>query len=601
MSTAVVKAGKCAWTGSAKPDAVHEDPPRLRAGTTTHAYLRFRNPVPDGDTVSTASLRVVVASGAAGSVTFTLKRVTSRPFWDNLTWNHDPSVTATSSVAVVVSAPADGTAVTFDMTTLQQTIVGGSANYGWRIEADASVKLYGFDSANPPKLTVDSVTKAAQPTDMRPAGIGSVAKPHITFSAPDVTGEAEVQSVQVQISTSSAPAADSSGTWTAPTFDTGEVAATTPDLDLAATAYTGVANAATVYYHVRWKSGGVWSSWSDTVGYTRTNWGTETITNPTGGVVEEPTPPFIATYAAGVRRYRVQVVLAADTTDPVLDSGWLDGGSATTVSWTATKPLQDSTSYTVLYDIMDANNRSASPGDPAYLRATANFTTTFSATVTVPTLTSVAQHPSLPLPLLTFTRSTAPDSFTIRRDGKVIAADLDPADLLVSGTTYQWTDTKADAQAHDWQVAAVVNGQRSNWSTVLSTQIFPHGLWLMSTDLSRAVVLTDTNTDNWTVTDEAALFRVVGARGQVQIDGALGDIEGTVDGTLVAGPATTATVADMVADLEAIREARDPVIMVDRDYAGIVRLRNVLVRPHADRRANQDVRAVSFAFIEAAD
>src|SRR5690348_8991009 len=102
MSTAVVKDGKCAWTGSAKPAANHEDAPRLRAGSTTHAYVRLRNPVPDGDSVTSGSLRVVVASGAAGSVTFTLKRVTSRPQWDNLTWNNEPTVTSAGSVTAVV-------------------------------------------------------------------------------------------------------------------------------------------------------------------------------------------------------------------------------------------------------------------------------------------------------------------------------------------------------------------------------------------------------------------------------------------------------------------------------------------------------------------
>ena len=431
--------------------------------------------------------------------------------------------------------------------------------------------------------------------------VGSVAKPHVVFSAPDVTGEAEVQSVQVQVATTASPTADADGTWTSPTFDSGEVVAETAGLDLATTAYAGVADGSTIYLHVRWKSGGVWSDWSDTVAYTRDAWGALTIDNPTGGSVLEPTPPFIATYASAVRRFRVQVALTADLTDPVKDSGWLDGGDATTVSWTPAKPLQDDTAYTVLFDIQDANNRAPSPGDPPYLRATADFTPDFEATVTVPTLSSVAQHPDFPLPQLTFTRSSAPDSFTVRRDGEVIAADLDPADLLVSGTTYAWVDSTADAAAHTWKVAAVVNGERSDWSSGVTATVFPPGLWLISTDLTRYVFLGDTNPDNWSVTDETALFRVVGASAQVQVDGALGDLEGTVEGTLMANPFDTRTVPEMVADLRAIRAAREPVILASPGYTELVRLRNVLVRAHKDRRPNQDVRTVSFAFIEEAD
>lgn len=599
MSTAVVKSGKCAWTGSAKPNANHEDAPRLRVGPAAHAFLRQRSPVPDGDSVTSGSLRVVVASGASGSVTLTLKRVTSRPMWDELTWNHEPTVTASGSVSVVLSSPTDGTAATFDVGSLVQTIAGGASNFGWRIESDVAVKLYGFDSPNPPKLTVVTSTAPAQPTDLRPAGIGSVAKPHVVFSAPDVTGEAEVQSVQVQLSTSATPAADASGTWTSPTFDSGEVTSTTPDLDLASTAYAGLAADATIYWHVRWKSGGQWSAWSDTVSYLRKTWGTLTVSNPSGGVVQEPTPPFIIGYAAGIRRYRMQVALASDLTKVVAASDWLDGASATSVSWTPTKPLQDSTNYVLLADVMDANKRTPSPGDPEFLRASTAFTSTFDGTVGAPTLVSVAQHPTLPLPQLTFTRSTAPDSFTVSRDGAVVASDLDPADLFASGTTYQWTDPTADTTAHTYSVAAVVNDKRSDWSSTITATVFPKGLWLISTDLQRSAVLLDTNSDGWEIQDETALFAVIGASHQIQIEGALGVLEGTVAGTLMASTLTTATPAQMAADLAAMRAAREPVIMVAPDYAHTVRLRNVLVKPHAERKLNQDVRAVSFAFIEA--
>lgn len=604
MTTSVVTNGKSSWVGSAKPNAVHDEPPRLRAGagTANYAFLRSRSPVPSGDTVTAASLRVVVASGAAGTVNLTLKRVTKRVTWDELTHNTKPTVTATDAATVTLSSPVDGTVATFDVAAIQRTIAGGAANYGWRIESDVAIKLYGFDSPNPPKLTVDSVSDPSQPTDLRPAGIGSVAKPVLTFSAPDITGEAVIQSVQAQLSTSSTPAADASGTWTAPTFDSGEVTATTPALDLAGTAYAGLAADATIYWHIRWKSGGVWSAWSDTVAYTRKTWSALSITNPSAGVVEEPTPPFIATYAPGVKRFRVTVYKASDLTQAITASDWLDGASATAVSWTPTKPLHDGINYTVAFDIQDANTRTPSQGDPNYLRATANFTTTFVGTVTVPTLTSVVQDATLPLPNLTFTRSTAPDSFTIKRDGEVVAADLNPADLLVSGTTYSWRDPNfgEPLTSHTYRVAAVVNGQRSDWSAGSAVTIAPVGLWIIGSDLATFFMLADYRLgDGWQRNDQSELFTVIGRSTSVQITAALGAIEGSVEGSLIAGPATTATAATMAASFETIRLAQSPVTMVCGDYVGKVRLRNMLLKPHPDRKVNQDIRAVSFSFIEA--
>ena len=604
MTTSVVTNGKSSWVGSAKPNAVHDEPPRLRAGagTANYAFLRSRSPVPDGDSVTSASLRVVVASGAAGSVTLTLKRVTKRVTWDELTYNTKPTVTSTGSASVVLSSPADGTVATFDITSIMQTIAGGVANYGWRIESDVAVRLYGYDSQNPPKLTVDSVSKPGTPTDLRPAGNGSLAKPVLTFSAPDVTGEAVIQSVQAQLSTSSSPTADADGTWTSPTFDSGEVTALAPALDLSGTAYGGLAADATIYWHIRWKSGGVWSDWSDTVAYTRMAWGTLTVTNPSGGVVEEPTPPLIASYADGVARYRVAVYQAEDLTSAVAASGWLDGADATSVSWTPTTALQDDTDYTVQFDIQDANVRTSSQGDPNFLRVTEDFTTTFVDTVTAPMLVSVAQDADLPLPMLTFTRSTAPDSFTICRDGKVVAADLDPADLLVSGTTYAWRDTNFGEPlvSHTYEVAAVVNGQRSDWSSGGAVTITPVGLWIIGSDLTTWFMLVDYRLgDGWQRTDQSELFTVIGRSTSVQITAALGAIEGSVDGNLVGGPATTATASEMADSFEAIRLAQAPVTMICGDYVGKVRLRNMLLKPHPDRKANQDIRAVSLAFIEA--
>lgn len=596
MSTAIVKSGKCAWTGSAKPNANHEDAPRLRAGTASHAFLRMRSPVPDGDSVTGASLRVVVASGAAGSVTFTLKRLTSRPGWDELTWNNEPSV-ASASVTATVSGPTDGTAVTLDVTSLLQLIAGGAANFGWRLEASSAVKVYGFDSANPPKLTVDTSSLPAQPTDLRPAGIGSLAKPHVVFSAPDITGEAEVQSVQVQLSTSSSPAADTAGTWTSPTFDSGEVTSTTPDLDLAATAYGGLAADATIYWHVRWKSGGVWSPWSDTVSYLRKTWGTLTVSNPSGGVVKEPTPPLLLSYAAGVRRYRMQVVLASDNTKVVDDSGWRDGASATTVSWTPTKPLHDSTNYVLLGDVMDANKRTPSPGDPDFLRATAAFTATFDNTVGAPTLVSVGQAPSVPMAQLTVTRSTAPDSFAIKRDGLVVAADIDPADVFVSGTTYAPVDATASGMRdHTWSVAAVVNDKRSDWSNSITTSVNPLGVWLVSQDRSLSVCMAGTDISNLGRNDQVGVFRVAGSTKGVVISSARGFAEGTYQGEIRAEAGRTAF--DYYDDLEAIAELDEWVYLVAATVFLKVRVWNVAPRPDELIREGRIILNTSFAFAE---
>ena len=65
-----------------------------------------------------------------------------------------------------------------------------------------------------------------------------------------------MQSIQVQT--------NATDVWTAPTFDSGTVASSTPELDLNTTSYAALTDGQVIYWRVRVQDmAGLWSLWSD--------------------------------------------------------------------------------------------------------------------------------------------------------------------------------------------------------------------------------------------------------------------------------------------------------------------------------------------------
>lgn len=676
MTTATITSGKDSWVGSGNPSATHFSAPRLKVDSgAAYAFVHFKSPVPEGATVAPAELSLTVAAGSTGVVTFSAKRVASRIDWSELTYDNMPGVTGTAAT-VTLTDPAVGDVVTFDVAAHLQAIADGDPNYGWRIESNDTdpIKFYGFDAQdNGPVLEVEWSMKPATPTNLIPNGIVSLAKPFLQFSAPDFTGDDEVNALHIQIDAASSPTADADGTWTSPDFDSGTVSDTVPELDLAvgaartasvtttnlsttittatatfasadvgasisgsgipagatitavasgtsatisaaATAsatvtltivrpFAALTDAQTVYWHARWRNqAGVWSDWSDTAVMTRDVKDSLTIDYPAAAPAEvfELRPTFTATFAGTLTAWRIKVTDETNRQQVWAKSGVVQAASPTAISWKMDvdgPPLQDGRTYRVVVDAYDNVDRALSVGDSVHIRATRTFTVNEDAGVTSPTPVSVTQHASLPLAVFEFTRATAPDSFTVYRDDVAVAADIDPDDIHVTGTTYRWTDPAAEPLTeHSYRVRAVVGGQQSAKSAAVVGTVTPLGLWLISQDRTLWVTLARDDITNWSKVDEVALYKVHGREQLVQVRGSLGALGGSFEGSM--RDEDGRTVAEYRADLEALRQLDEPVTLVAFDYAALVRLRDVTDAPRPDTTARRIQRRVSFSFVE---
>lgn len=529
MAEDVVRFGKDAWAGSGAPGVNHNDAKRIKfKDTSVYGYLHMKNPVPHGLVVVSATLTVYVASAStwAGTHTVDVKRLSERARFGKLDWDNKPgTVGATRSTTVTDPDPAQ--AIDIDVTSHVTTWTDGDPNYGWRISTDSSsaLKLWGFESDYPPILTVEYAISPSQPVDLSPSGGAvSVQKPTFQFDAVDLTNPQDMSDLQIQID----PAANA----TTPAFDSGWVAASAPEWDSSASAWAGLADGASTQWRARYRNGSVVGDWSDWVSFSRAAKGTVTITNPAASpnnFVAEATPPLMHTFSGTQVTWRKFVTEQADSTERVADSGKADGGD---LSWTPPKKkLQDDGAYTLHVRVWDDVVRVATPGDPLFAEATRNFTFQHDATVNAPVMVSATQQGATPFVDVTFTRSTAPDSWTILRDGKVIDALIDPADTLTSGTTHVYTDPGASPQVqHSYEVRAVVNGKASPKSSPGLVSVRPIGGWLLNIAEGTGQQLLDLEVD-YSEPDMAGVYRT--EAGVVRVRQALGVAEGRVEGNLV--------------------------------------------------------------------
>jgi hypothetical protein len=286
--------------------------------------------------------------------------------------------------------------------------------------------------------------------------------------------------------------------------------------------------------------------------------------------------------------WRKFVTLASDHTEIVADSKKQDG---TDLSWTPPKKkLQDDGAYTLFVRVWDGVDRVATPGDPLYAQATRDFTFQYDATVDAPTMVGAAQQGVSPFVEVTFTRATAPDSWTILRDGKVIDAGIDPVDTFTTGTTHVYVDAGANPQVqHSYEVRAVVNGKASPKSAAGTVTTRPGGAWILDLTAGTGQQLLDWNVD-YSEPDLAGVYRTKG--GIVRVRQALGTGEGKADGTLVENAGH-----DLAAAETFIRglEQRGKCQVVWNDMSLEVQIGNVIVwtPPNVSR---DRVKAVAFDF-----
>lgn len=593
----VVRGGADTWVHFNKPTAKGANSNRLivDANEPAYSFIEMRSPAPRGSTILSATLRLRQgAQDWTGSHTITVKRVTEDWKVGRTHYNNRPNVTVTGAVAVTKSDTAAATTWDFDVTAHVQIAADGGNHFGWRVESNNNARR-GFYSLNAswrkPVLIVEWSDAPAQPTTLRPdGGVISVSHPVVSCDYTDVSGSTEMDAINVQI--------DAGDDFVSPDFDSGWVLATEPELDLATTAYAGLSAGATTFWRVRVRdAAGLESEWSESATITRQGKGTLTVDNPAADpsdFVEEYTPPILWTHSVTTQTaWQVFIVDAAKPNTRLADSGKTLG---TDDSWTVPAGvLVDDRDYIVTVRTWDQYARESTPSDPPYVEASRTFTVAYNAGVTAPTSINATQDADTPGVILTWSRGTAPDSWTIEVDGKAAVVDLDPSDTLVSGTSHSYTYNGAHPGTdHSYMIRAVVNGQMSSGGTPDTLTVTTEGFWVGNDEFGWFVV--GGRDIDWQHQETASVHTPLNAQHVVRRVAGMRGLEGSLQGPMRGGQGGL-SLDDMRAAVWAAKEAPTEVFRLIAGNVNIpVVIGNVSMRPHQDTKPGRPVEDVSFEF-----
>ena len=603
MAVTTVKASSSTWVQQSAPAANKATATYLTVteGTSigARAYLYVAPSIPAGAVVSAASLTIYATALGAGSWgNATLTAVTSRVADSQKTWNNQPTlgtVGAASPTTLSPGATTDVQPLVFDLTATVQAWVNGTANFGVQLRNSGATgkAVYSARSAHPPILTVTYTLPPDTPHNLMPAGVVSMSKPIVQFGPyGDPDGDA-LQAVQVQV----APSPSSFG---APTFDSGMVTATSPALDLSSTAFTGFSGTAQYWRAAVKDSSGAMSAWSDPVSVTVTAKPSVTFSSPSSGSphVTEVTPQIVWS-ASGQTSFQCQILDA--TTNAVLaDSGRVN--SATGQWGVPAGVINAAGSYIAQVDVYDVT-RSPSPNDPIYTRATQAFTHVPGAG-TAPTAVTVTNGLDWPGQVIVqCTETTAPDYFTVYMDGKPILSQVTPGSALVSGTTYQFIVDTCPSGPHTFQVDAVTTGVATAASTAVNFTNQVNSIWLG--DPARrlwARISGLATADSWAMKDDVVVTSPIDGTIPQQIIRGMKGVSGTCTGTVSEKVGATLTVAQVEANLMAMKGMpQNTLRLVVGDMNIPVKASNISVTPNSGHTSQSARRNVSFDFFQCAE
>lgn len=467
---------------------------------TSEVLLRAKVPdeIPVGSVITSAVMWIAQNDNVTGSMTLGLHRnLTS--WLATETWNGRPSAVPAASGTRTLSSPQAFDYWQIDVTSdvqgwLDRTI---RYNWGWVLRTNVSTlhKLRGRKATSrQPHLVIQYETPAKVPSNLSPQGGSvSIAKPVLTFDTSDNT-----TAIQVQI--------DAAADGTTPDFDSGEVASTGGKLDLAATAYAGLADGSTTYWRARAKGSAGWSRWSAWVDFGRDDIDTVTLTAPSA-TPSDTTPPFAWTFGGTQKAWLAEILYAGT----VIRSSGRQSGTAD--DWTAV-PLEGSyfgKTLTARIRVWDDVTRISTPGVPTYSEDTVDYVAAFTATVDpMDTLTAAQTGVDSPGVLLTGTRATGiPDEVAVFHDDELVAR-LDGADVFTSSTAFAFTDWWARiGRPVVIKVVAIVNGQFADDSPTQTITPKGRGIWLVDPATNVAGVLWDIDAGSVDGSDMAAESRTV--------------------------------------------------------------------------------------------
>lgn len=529
------------------------------SGNNRYAFLFFTRPWPTGSTIISAKLRLWQSTSLATSATLTAQRVASKWSVNRLNYGNMPTVIAGTATQTKATSPS-GTMWELDVLPLLQAVADGGVWYGFRIATNSATlqKLYSTQSspgATRPQLEVTWSMPPDQPDGLSPSNGRSVsiAKPVLRSQFRDPDGENTMISTQVQI--------DALGDFTTGIdFDSGEVAATYPQLDLNATAYAGIAAGAITTWRTRHKdSAGVWSPWSLPATFARTNDGVLTITNPSSGdpTIKDGSPTISWTFTGTTQRaYQVIISPSSDPNNWVWDSGKITS-TLTTIAIPFGNIKDASLTYRVTVRIWDTVDREETPGDPVYVEATRDVTIAYDAAVAPVTGLNASSDPLFPIMNLTWSRSAVPTNWQIQRSDDAGAtwdyvAEYTGAELSTGGTNYAAKDTTAAPYtSYQWRVLAV-NATQSASNPTVSGEVRRLAPFLMRTDGTDVVLFMNPKRSKQNM-DVQEVFTTLGDAPAFVVTQKLGGKAGHVEGELVDNVVSGLTAKGMSASLDRIR------------------------------------------------
>lgn len=455
--------------------------------------------LPKGSLIVSAEVHVTQGGNTwSGSNTLALRRNLSS-WLATVTWNRKPSVVSTPTDSVSKTGSTPGSVWVFDVTDDVQGWYSKTIkyNFGWTLRSDlaSSKSVRGRKApSRHPFLVIEYEPPAKVPSGLSPAGGAvSVAKPVLTFDTSD-----NVTAIQVQV--------DAAADAVSPDFDSGTVTATGGKLNLADTAYAGLADGATTFWRARAQSPAGWSAWSSWVEFSRNDLDTVTLTSPTATPADS-TPPFAWTFGGTQTSWQADILYQGKV---IRSSGRVSG---TADDWTAT-PLTGSyfgKTLTARIRVFDDVVRIATPGVHTYSEDTVDYVPTFTATVS-PMDTLVAEQPDPVSPgvVLSGTRAAGiPDEVAVFHDD-VLVARLDGADVFTSSTVFSFTDWWARmGRSTVITVVPIVDGEFADDAPSATLTPKCQGLWLVEPASGDAIVLWNAEGGSTEAPDLAAESRGV--------------------------------------------------------------------------------------------
>jgi hypothetical protein len=509
-----------------------------------YSYLFWSRPFPLKANIISAKIKFYTTAMATGTHTITMARPSVPWSQSRMTWVTRPAIMSGTKQVTKTGVQADKTLWEFDVADWMQTVANGGIWQGVKLVNSESVLHWIYSEIHPlmayrPVLEVTWSDAPSTPTGLAPSGGRAVglAKPVVRATYIDVSGATTQQAINVQI--------NSTDVWTLPTFDSGTVLTSVPELDLNTTAYAGLADGSTTFWRLRFQdAAGIWSPWSAAASFKRDDKGTLTVDSPPSGTptVEDTTPPIAWTFVGETQAaYQVQIRHAENGVQVIdWDSGKVTS-TATSVTVPSGKITETLKTFTVTVRVWDNKQREAVPGSPTYQEVVRNFTFVPGATIGTTGLTVTPLNPR-PRVTLQWTSATFPDRFNIVRNGRIIATGLDPNDTFVSGTTHTWTDeSPSPKRSLVYSVQRVVNNVASATNSTATTTLDGGTVWLREPLTGLEICITGREARDFTFGESGASLQPIAPNAnKIVINQSLGGLEGRISGDLADGYGKTA-------------------------------------------------------------